>query len=58
MKVYIILSNGYEDGSIIEGVYREFEDAKEAIRDLRWKQDPEDDWLYYTLHEEEVKEVY
>ena len=59
MKVYIILSNGYEEGrSIIEGVYREFEDAKEAIRDLRRKQDPLDDWLYYTLHDEEVREVY
>lgn len=59
MKVYIILANGYEDGSLIEGVYQELKDAKKAIRDLRRNMDPLDkEWLSYSIADEEVREVY
>lgn len=59
MKVYIILANGYEDGSLIEGVYQDLKDAKKAIRDLRRNMDPLDkEWLSYSIADEEVREVY
>lgn len=59
MKVYIILANGYEDGSLIEGVYQDLKDAKKAIHDLRRNMDPLDkEWLSYSIADEEVREVY
>ena len=56
MKVYIILEEGYEDGAEIAGVYANSNDAISAIRELRRHQDPDDDWLYYEIKEEEVQE--
>ena len=59
MKVYIVLENGYEDGeSVIMGVYKYSDDAIDAARDLRRKVDPLDDWLFYSVKEAEVREVY
>lgn len=59
MKVYIILANGYEDGSLIEGVYQDLKDAKKAIRDLRRNMDPLDkEWLSYSIADEKVREAY
>ena len=56
MKVYIILAHGYEDGSEIEGVYANADDALDAIRQLRHEQDPMDDWLRYEIQVMEVIE--
>ena len=60
MEVFIVKSNGYEDGeSIIEGVFKYSDDAKAAIRDLRRKMDKYDkEWLFYTLEKAEVQEDY
>ena len=60
MKVYIVLSNGYEDGeSTVEGVYKHFDDAKDHVKDLRRHVDPLDaDWLYFTIQDAEVREDY
>lgn len=56
MTVYIIKENGYEDcESIIMGVYRYYDDAKNAIRQLRAEIDPiDEDWLYYSIEEAKV----
>ena len=60
MEVFIVKSNGYEDGeSIIEGVFKYSNDAKAALRDLRKNMDPFDkEWLFYTLESAEVIEDY
>lgn len=55
MKVYIILEEGYENSAEIMGVYINPNDAISAVRELRRKQDPDDDWLYYEVKEEEVQ---
>lgn len=55
MTVYIVKENGYEDGeSIIKGVYRYYDDAKNAVKRLRRKIDPIDDWLYYSIEDAKV----
>lgn len=60
MRVYIVLSNGYEDGeSQVEGAFRYIDDAKQCVSDLRRHTDPLDaDWLYYTIQDAEVQEDY
>ena len=59
MKVYIVLENGHEDGeSVIMGVYKYSDDAIDAARHLRRLVDPLDDWLFYSVNEAEVQEVY
>lgn len=60
MKVFIVKSNGYEDGeSIIEGVFKYSDNAKTAIRDLRKNMDEDDkEWLFYTLESAEVIDTY
>ena len=59
MKVYIVLENGYESGeSVIKGVYKYSDDAIDAARHLRRIVDPLDDWLFYSVEEAEVQEVY
>ena len=55
MTVYIVKENGYEDcESIIKGVYRYYDDANKAIKRLRAKIDPIDDWIYYSMENAEV----
>lgn len=60
MEVFIVKSNGYEDGeSIIEGVFKYSDNARAAIRDLRKNMDKYDkEWLFYTLESAEVIETY
>jgi hypothetical protein len=60
MKIYIVLSNGYEDGeSAVEGVYKHADDARAHVKDLRRNTDPMDaEWLYFTIQDAEVREDY
>ena len=54
MKVYIVLEDGYEDGSEIDSVFRNSNDAIDRIKELRRNQDPLDDWLSFRIEEKEI----